>query len=614
MSATIFDEEEAVALVINQFAEANDTLNPHQHEHETTRLVSRGRSSSSQFTYNSTDATPRSTESQTLLPEEDDYEEDDDDSTDLKPEFAKLPRSLRPSYKLLRLALLIQIIGVMSAVTSMLDAIVYLVCQDHFKNSEPGGISAGDGPFWLTSGGSQQGFQDPRCFAPDVSALVGIFQTYMSTITAILGVVAIPFLATCSDRVGRRPVLIWTMSCGVLSLMITLTCCVFPDKVNYKLFLVSSVLDGFGGSITGILVLCASYTSDVVKTKHRAGVMSVLDAFMFGGIAVGPMIGSAILSYTDHNLLLLFSVSMVCQLIALGIIVFILPESRSQEARDKSQDEHLVRRKSFLSEQRRRLSTNVEHWDDETYVPEFSFIEKAREIVHHVNVLGPLKALNFSHIPERHARFNAIILVVAQSTLSELIMASIQFVFLYAKTRFGWTSVENGYFISLLGASRFIVLSTLLPLALKFGRHHFTQNPERVDVIDKRFLQIGLCFSIFGYFLLAESPTGSSFMASVLVVALGSGSTPLLRNAIIKHSPEHQVGQVLGATTLLARLGNIFLPAIFATVYNYTVRHRAQAIVEVIAATELAVLGLISLMYVNVPTIEDVESMVDDTQ
>lgn len=639
MSATVFDEEEASNLVAEQFVLLNDRANlpdtthlEHQsrgvkHGYGSTSVHDTSNPSGSRefdrlsgMTFEDEDAIEDSPEES----DEDDEDEEDNNPNDkstLKREFQHLSWRHRPSYKLLRIALLLQIIGQMSAVTSLLDAIVYLVCQHHFKNTEPQGhipefSPISPTPFWTSDSG--QSFQDPRCFAPEITALVGIFQTYMTTLTAILGVLTVPFLASCSDRLGRKPILLWTMTCTILSLLITITCCVFPDKVDYKLFLVSSVLDGVGGSMSIMVILCSSYTSDCVKEHYRAGALSVLDACVFGGIAVGPFIGSFILSYTDHNLILLFSISLFLQLLSIFIVLFVLPESRSERARSKSQSEHMVRKNSFLNERLRRQSSMAldASMSLESYNKRWSldcFVEKIREIIHSANILGPLKALNFSHIRESRARFNAFVLILAQATLSEVIMASMPLIFLYAKTRFSWTSVENGYFISLLGTSRFVVLSTLLPFVLNIARSRWSHSTTRVDVVDKRLLLGGLLCSIVGYFLLAEAPTGSAFMFSVTILALGSGSSPLLRNAIIKHSPKNKVGEVLGAATLIARLENIFMPAIFATVYTYTVKHRAQAIIEIIMATEFAVFLLLSCMYLDTDKIEDVEDLVNRT-
>lgn len=639
MSATVFGEEEATAFVANQLL-YNRTQgdNSNISTSETSFLLEQPHSSDSSGQVksgyqaadghdNTEDTLPGSSSSQTDEEQEDEDERNDNgvlnfNKSRLKDEFLHLPCRQQPSYKLARIALLINIIGLMSSMTSLIDAIVYLVCQNHFKNSEPqthspGGFSPIAPSPLYGAWNSKQSFQDPRCFSPDVSALVGVFQTYMTTSTAILGVVIVPFLCATSDRLGRRPIFMWTMVCSILSLAITLVCCVFPDKVNYKLFLVSSVLDGIGGSMSCLVILCSSYTSDCVKEDYRAGLLSILDAYVFAGIALGPMLGSIILSYTDHNLLLLFSFSMGCQVIGLLIVIFILPESRSESARRQSLTEHLTRKKSFIDEQRRRQS--VHSRPDSILMASSlpstteSVIEKVRELFHHINVFGPLKALSFSHIPDSRTRFNIFALILAQATLTELVMASMPLIFLYAKVRFGWTSVENGYFISVLGLSRFIILSMVLPVALNLAHRQWAHSASRVDAIDKRLLQAGLCCSIVGYFLLAEAPTGSAFMSAVVILALGSGSAPLLRNAIIKHAPKDRVGEVLGAASLIARLENILVPAIFATIYNYTVKHRAQAIIEVIMAVEFLVLVLLSLMYLEGPaTIHDVESLVSN--
>jgi MFS family permease len=612
MSANnIIEEEETSAIVANHIvAHAEHLDNKDQMD-----TISRDATASKN---NRTPGHPDTSSSSSSSSSDSEDNDDLDNSNPLKFEYQALSWRQRPSHITMRVAMVVQIIGIMSAVTSQLDVIVYLICQSHYNQSEPLAPLFSDA-FSLAAGNNtvdrRQSFQDPRCFSTDVSALVSIFQTYMTTVTAILGVMTVPILASLSDRFGRKPIFIWTMSCSVLSLLITIACCTLP--VNYRLFLVASVIDGFGGSMFLMVILCCSYTSDCVREQFRAGALSVLDAFVFGGIALGPFFGSLILKASGHDLITLFLFSLACQVIALTIVIFSLNESRSEKERVKSQGEHLNRKNSFLDERRRRRfsahSASFANLDDastaeQTFEPELTFnwsleyfIEKAREIVHNADILGPLRALNFTHLQDRRARINAYILVFVQATLSEVIIALMPLVFLYAKTRFGWTSVENGYFISLIGGARFVVLSTLLPFVINFCRKRWSHLPDGVDVLDKRLLQGGLLFSIAGHLLMAESPTGTLFMSAVCVIAFGSGSSPLLRNAVIKHSPPDRIGEVLGAASLISRLQNTIIPALFATVYSLTVKHRPQAIIELVCAVEGLMFVLISGLYLQGP-------------
>lgn len=537
-----------------------------------------------------------------------------DDSNPLKFEYQVMPWRHRPSHIMLRVAIVIQIIGTMSAVTSQLDAIVYLVCQNHYNQLEPlpqipsNILTAGNG----TAHGHQS-FQDPRCFAPEISALVSIFQTYMTTITAILGVVTVPILASLSDRLGRKRIFIWAMSCNILSLMITIICCTFP--VNYRFFLVASVIDGIGGSMYVMVILCCSYTSDCVREQFRAGALSVLDAFVYGGIALGPFFGSLVLKASGRNLLTLFSFSLACQVLSLAIMIFFVNESRSEKERHKSQGEHLNRKNSFLDERRRRrfsahsasyasieeafaAEQEFEHELTFNWSREY-FIEKAREILHNVDIFGPLRALAFTHLTDRRARINAFMLAVISATSSEVIIAAMPLVFLYAKTRFGWTSVENGYFISLLGSSRFVVLSALLPVIINFCRRHWQHRSDGLDRLDIRLLQGGFLFSIAGHLLMAEAQTGTIFTSAVFVISFGSGNASLLRNALMKHAPKDRIGEILGAASLISRLQNTVIPALFATVYSLTVARRPQAIIEMLGAVEALMFVLISGLYLQ---------------
>lgn len=551
----------------------------------------------------------------------DDEEEEEEDGIKLKKEFQHLPWRKRPSAKLLMVIMLAIILGSTASATSKMDAVVFLICKDYYKALEA--VSPSNSTMAAVMGAPPLSLTDPRCLAPDVMASVGVFQTYTSTISAILSVFTVPLWASYSDRVGRRPIMLLGISCFAMTDAIAITCFLRSDVFNYRWLIASGFVEGMCGSVSLVIIMCSSYISDCIKETYRAGVLSVFDAWIYAGLALGPLVGSFILEITKRNLVTLFSFSMVLDLVLLLTVLMLLPESRSERSRRKSIGAHLARHRSFLDEQRsRRMSAAaVNDVDDSEYVENYSsslwtkagLVEKFQELVHKANFLEPLKVLKFTNLPDKRARRNVYILIVGQATMGEAISAAMTFMLLYAKSRFGFTSVENNYFISLMGTSRFVILSLVFPQILKAARARWPHSPTRIDYIDKRIIQMGLTFSTLGVLTMAEANTGTLFLCSVMIIALGSGTSPLVRNAIIKHAPKNKVGEVLGAANVLGKMQGIVTPMIFATIYNYTIKFRAQAIVETVVLLEVLIFSGMSCLYVqqHIPGIDDVEAMVD---
>lgn len=553
------------------------------------------------------------------LDDDQEEEEEAEDGIQLKQEFQHLPWSKRPSALLLMVIMLTVILGSTSSATSQMDALVFLICKDYYKALEAVSPVSSSAVSALTAAvtGPPLSLTDPRCVAPEVMADVGLFQTYMTTISAVLSVFTVPFWSSYSDRVGRRPIMMLAMACVILSDLLVILCFLKPEVFNYRWLMMMGVVDGMVGSTSILIIMCSSYISDCIKEAYRAGVLSVFDAWVYAGIALGPLVGSLILELMNRNLMSLFGFALIVHVAVALVILLILPESRSEQSRRKSIGQHLARHRSFLDEQRsRRMSSAAESVADSeqpaSMWTKVGATEKLRELLHRANVLEPLKVLRFSYLPDKRARTNMYILIIAQATMGEAISASMTFMLLYAKSRFNFTSVENNYFISLLGSSRFIILSTVFPQILKLARNRWPHSTTRIDYIDKRIIQMGVLFSTLGLLIMAEAPTGAIFLSSVVVMSLGSGTSPLIRNGIIKHAPKNKVGEVLGAANVLAKAEGIVTPMVFATIYNCTIKYRAQAVCETVVAIELLMFLAMSCLYVEskIPSIDDVESMV----
>lgn len=562
--------------------------------------------------------------------DDDDYDQDDENEDnglsprELRTEFQTMPFGIRPNYKLLFAGLAIFITGASATIPSLLDALVFLICKHDFNDNNspnngnnnnsnlPTPINAFMAMAQLAHSSAHNhspnndnglAFNDPRCFAPQITAAVGMFQSYQTMINAFFGAITIPLISSLSDRFGRKPAFIWSISCTITNLFITLICTSFPEKFSYKLILLGSVIDGIGGGVLIMSVLTSSYISDCVREKYRAPILSISDAIVYGGLAIGPFLGSMLLSATNHSIVLLFSLSILLESIFLFIIIFLLPESRSERARRKSisQFNNFSRKNSTAGSVSRSRSGSVLFDDDsETHYSRIIFNSWLFDLIVQLKdgVIHPLRSFRLSHIPRHQSsvRANVYILLGVTSTIVEIGTCAAPFIFLYAKTQFHWTSVENGYFVSVLGGSRFLFLALVLPFVLEWFRKNYDHSPRYVDKSDKLLLQIGFLASILCYVLISEARNGGLFLSAAVLFAFGSGGSPILRNALIKHAESGKVGELLGLSQFISRILSIFIPPMIAIVYNKTVSYRPQLILELFGSMYFIMLVLVCFL------------------
>jgi DHA1 family tetracycline resistance protein-like MFS transporter len=149
-----------------------------------------------------------------------------------------------------------------------------------------------------------------------------------------------PLLGRLSDRFGRRPVLLFSVSGTFLGFVLLgfadplgrlLSGLIAPQNANLfilGILFISRILDGLtGGNIT----VAQAYIADISTAENRAKSMGLVGAAFGLGFIIGPATGG-ILSQWGFNLPA-FSAAVV-SFINLILIFFVLPESLVGEMRD----------------------------------------------------------------------------------------------------------------------------------------------------------------------------------------------------------------------------------------------------------------------------------------
>src|SRR5947207_601694 len=117
--------------------------------------------------------------------------------------------------------------------------------------------------------------------------------TMLFAVFSVFQFIGAPILGLCSDRYGRRPVLIVSQFGSALGYLLLglATQWRFTPAMTLALVYVSRIIDGFTG---GNISTAQAYVSDVTTPQNRAKGMGMLGAAFGIGFTAGPFLGGVL--------------------------------------------------------------------------------------------------------------------------------------------------------------------------------------------------------------------------------------------------------------------------------------------------------------------------------
>ncbi|KAJ3274312.1 hypothetical protein HDV01_003156 [Terramyces sp. JEL0728] len=144
-------------------------------------------------------------------------------------------------------------------------------------------------------------------------------------IFSALSIIVGPLYGFLSDRIGRKPIIVIALSASLVSFTAYIT----VDRFGYGLWvlLLASFIEGWLGGVIAIMNATVSYFADCSDAENRGKTFIVGEAILFGGIAFGPLIGGAIFRSFDNGSIVVFSASIIIEILVIFYAIFLLPES-----------------------------------------------------------------------------------------------------------------------------------------------------------------------------------------------------------------------------------------------------------------------------------------------
>jgi len=332
-----------------------------------------------------------------------------------------------------------------------------------------------------------------------------LFGGFVSSVFSVMQFLLAPFWGSLSDRIGRRPVLIWTVvgtSFGYL---------LWAFSSSFWVFLLSRLLSGaFGGNLS----VATAAVADVTTRQERSRAMGLVGAAFGLGLVTGPSLGALCsgvsLGGSSGGLFGLHPFSFPA-LLALGIslvnLIWIL-----------------LRFKEPLSPELRSQVTPTRRTNAVREILGLEIPEVRR-----INVVAFIFSVSF---------------VAVEMTLTFL-----------AAERFGYTARQNGILLAFLGVCSILTQGVLV-------RRLFRVLDEN------RTLGVGLVVSAIGILWLAFASEPWMLYLAVMLSTVGAGLVnPATTGLISLYAPVSEQGRVLGIFRSLGALSRAITPLLAGVVF-----------------------------------------------
>ncbi len=165
------------------------------------------------------------------------------------------------------------------------------------------------------------------------SEQVGWYLGFLIAGFSVAQLISAPWMGRVSDKVGRRPVLLISISLSICSYLL------YAHADTYWVTLASRILAGFAAANLGV---CFAYVADITPPEERAKGIGLVGAGLGLGFILGPVTGGLLLAYGHDSPLLLGYVAAGLCVVNFLYVWLKLPESLRTDAR--------IERESFFTE------------------------------------------------------------------------------------------------------------------------------------------------------------------------------------------------------------------------------------------------------------------------
>ncbi|EJD44130.1 MFS general substrate transporter [Auricularia subglabra TFB-10046 SS5] len=410
-----------------------------------------------------------------------------------------------------------------------------------------------------------------------------------------------------------------TSACDSNMILVTYFSAQLPGKAYWWIIPGTMFVGLLGGGYGGGAL--AAYLSDCTEPTNRAAVFAINAGIAMGGVALAPLIGAQLVRHSG-DLLSPFYLSVLTNLIALLLWLFVVPESLPRDVR-------AANAKKLEEERERSLPDPGQGWG---WV--------LRWIQPLIDLIRPLKAF-IPHWRDEgdHSTgkdWNLTVLGIVY-TIIAISTAAIAYFMQIAQNLWSWDNEMIGYWLSLIGLSRAVYLLVIFPVIIRLFKpkphpvalegpedqlHPETaqpapaaSDPETETEVEEELpkstatpsfdlviIRVSLLADAAMYVCIFLSATPLQWMLGTMGLAMGGSLFPSLMSLALAVSPggAAEAGSLFGGFQVLLSLGGeVCGQLVFGSLFRLTVAVFPRAIIIITAVVITA--ALVITFFIRLP-------------
>lgn len=544
---------------------------------------------------------------------EDEEDEDNDDIshawyTQTQDKYMHKPWYAKPSIAAILFVLVLRVLCTTLLMTPTVGILSNKLCD----------LYAYDSPHEVNFG---HVFDKHRCDMKAVQKEQSNITSWVTLINSIVGIVLGGKYGEFSDRLGRVFVLKLVGFIGMVYTVLMILA-FHPSRPYQKWLVMLAMTSDITGGILTLISIGNSYMSDIISPREGtlAVYISLLMSIVYGSLGIGPLISSYVIKMFNGNLIVPYYFTFGLSIVYLFFVFAFIKESRHQDAQKYSAKvlkKNRLRRKSSISSLRSSQSGGKSSSNPEE--PVKLKVSDRLYVWLHMTVIEAFEPIGKLWIGRTAAgslvpRINTVLLIAIDTFFCSATTGFIPVLMLYSLVAYDWTSVELGYYISICGLGRALVLlfMPVLISSLK-KRLNFKVIPNGVDSMDKLLLNASMAFLILSTFVLFTFKQYSwSLYVSAVFQTMSAVISPTIQSCVLKYNSKKISGQVFAAHTQIRHLTMVFAPIIFLQTYSHTYDSNPMLILSIpLILSTVAFVLLQFVRKVDDPTVLRRESEVD---
>nr|QFR37145.1 MFS transporter [Cyberlindnera americana] len=474
---------------------------------------------------------------------------------------AQLPWYKRPSKKLLYTVLSLHSLSFTVLMGPLVVLMLKSICsvpepistgsEHHMTMSSSSGMSSSNGAHLFArmdmGGGAPKG--NFECKNKTSQQTLSNVQSILSLLSGVIGTALSGKFGQWSDVYGRVFVFKAFSVINVVYIIGLIIYFEIFDSYNQFLMIFILSINFLNGGVMTLIANGNSYLNDLVSAEDRTVAISMLMAFIYGTLGFGPLLGSLAVKKFDGNNSVILYIAFGFAIISMILIFGFLTETRHPEAQVYAKEKY---------------SANV-YSDDPILI---RFWVSAKSFFHPIKRLWLPPSETGSLIPRR----NLLCLVLIDVLVMSATVGTMSTLILYTIATYNWSSVELGYYMSIIGFGKAGVLLALAPLLMIFLMKTINLEviPNAVDNVDRCSIILSSVFVVMSCTCITIWNSPSMIYLSAILQSLSGMMSPTIQAAVVKYSSKTTSGEMFGAMALLRHLAMLITPVFFLQIYKFT--------------------------------------------